>query len=149
VAEEVAEEVAEKAAKTTMQRLMDSAVGQVFKRLSQGFGRSMGVNEIKMAQVANRSQMALTGANMANTTLQAAGGIVVAEMMLEASKIRAQMMKDAALQDLLNEMMTRAIDTFTHRMETVNQIVKNISVVAENQAQAGKYITKQMSAVAG
>jgi invasin B len=46
-------------------------------------------------------------------------------------------------------MMTRAIDTFTHRMESVNQIVKNMSAVAETQLQAGKYLTKQMSAVAG
>jgi invasin B len=149
VVKEVAEEVAEKATKTTMQRLMDSAVGQVFKRLSQGFGRSMGMNEVKMAKVYNRTQMGMTGANMVNTSIQVAGGIAVASMMLDATKIRSQMMKDAALQELLGEMMDRAVDTFAHRMETVNQIVKNISTVAENQKQAGNYITRQMSAVAG
>lgn len=149
VAEEVAQEVAEKTTKSTMQRLMDSALGQVLKRLSKGFGRSLGADELQMAKVSNYSQKAVVGLSAVNTTSQAAVGIVTANMLLEASKIRADMMKDAALQDLLNEMMTRAIDTFTHRMETVNDIVKNISVVAENQAQAGKYITKQMSAVAG
>ncbi|PKC36069.1 type III secretion system protein [Pantoea ananatis 15320] len=149
VAEEVAQEVAEKATKSTMQKLMDSAIGQVIKRLSKGFGRSLGADELQMAKVSNYSQKAMVGLSVVNTSSQAAVGIVTASMLLEAAKIRAEMMKDAALQDLLNEMMNRAIDSFTHRMESVSEIVRNISTVAENQAQAGKYITKQMKAVAG
>lgn len=149
VAEEVAKEVAEKATKSTMQKLMDSAIGQVIKRLSKGFGRSFGADELQMAKVSNYSQKAVVGLSAVNTSSQAAVGIVAASMLLDASKIRAEMMKDAALQDLLNEMMNRAIDSFTHRMESVSEIVRNISAVAENQAQAGKYITKQMGAVAG
>lgn len=149
VAKDVAEEVSEQATKSTMQRLMDSAVGQVFKRLSQGFGRAAGMDEVKMNVVYNRTQMALTGAAMGNTALQVTGNILVENMMVEAAKAKGQMMKDAALQELLNEMMTRAIDSFTHRMESVNQIVKNMSAVAETQFQTGKYITKQMSNVAG
>lgn len=143
VAEEVAQQVAEKATKSTMQKLMDSAIGQVIKRLSKVF------DELQMAKVSNYSQKAMVGLSVVNTSSQAAVGIVAASMLLEASKIRAEMMKDAALQDLLNEMMNRAIDSFTHRMESVSEIVRNISTVAENQAQAGKYITKQMSAAAG
>lgn len=146
---EVAQEVAEKATKSTMQKLMDSTIGQVIKRLSQGFGRSLGANELQMAKVSNYSQKAVVGLGAVNTSSQAAVGIVAASMLLEASKIRAEMMKNAALQDLLNEMMNRAIDSFTHRMESVSEIVRNISTVAESQAQAGKYITKQMSSVAG
>ncbi|WP_145564530.1 type III secretion system translocon subunit SctE [Yersinia aldovae] len=138
-----------KVAKSTMQKLMNSTIGKVVKRLSKGFGRSLGVNELQMAKVSNYSQKALVGLSVINTSSQAAVGIVAASMQLEASKIRAEMMKDTALQDLLNEMMNRAIDSFTHRMESVSEIVRNISMVAENQAQAGKYITKQMSAVAG
>lgn len=149
VAKDTGKEVAKKATKTTLQKLMDSAVGQVMKRLSQGFGRSLGANELQMAKVSNYSQKAVLGLSVINTSAQAATGIVAASMQLEASKIRADMMNDAALQDLLNEMMSRAIDSFTHRMESVSEIVRNISTVAENQAQAGKYITKQMSAVAG
>ncbi|KML20846.1 type III secretion system protein [Leclercia adecarboxylata] len=148
-AKEVAEEVSEQATKSTIQRLMDSAVGQVFKRMSQGFGRAAGMDEVKMNIIHNRTQMALIGASVANTAIQVTGNILVADMMVEASKAKAQMMKDAALQELLNEMMTRAIDTFTHRMESVNQIVKNMSAVAETQLQTGNYITKQMSAIAG
>ncbi|HEN3636243.1 TPA: type III secretion system translocon subunit SctE [Yersinia enterocolitica] len=149
VAEEVAQEVAEKATKSTMQKLMDSAIGLVIKRLSKGFGRSFGSDELQMAKVSNYSQKAVVGLSVVNTSSQTAVGIVAASMLLEASKIRAEMMKDAALQDLLNEMMNRVIDSFTHRMESVSEIVRNISTVAENQTQAGKYITKQMSAVAG
>ncbi|HDT4319781.1 TPA: type III secretion system translocon subunit SctE [Klebsiella aerogenes] len=149
VAKDVAEEAAETTTKSTMQRLMDSAAGQMLKRLSHGIGRSAGMDELKMAKISNRTQKALTGATMVNTSVQAAGGIVVGSMLVDASKIRAEMMKDIALQDLLNEMMNRAIDTFSHRMETVNQIIKNISTVAENQMNAGKYITRKMSHVAG
>lgn len=149
VAEDVAQEVAEKATKSTMQKLMDSAIGQVIKRLSKGFGRSLGADELQMAKVSNYSQKAVVGLSVVNTSSQAAVGIVAASMLLEASKIRAEMMKYAALQDLLNEMMNRAIDSFTYRMESVSEIVSNISKVAESQAQAGKYITKQIGAVAG
>lgn len=149
VAEEVGQEVAEKTVKTTMQRLMDSSVAQLMKRLSKGVGRSFGADEMQVAKVSNYSQKGLLVMTLANTTSQATVGMITANMMVEASKARADMMKDAALQDLLNEMMDRAIDSFTHRMETVNEIVKNISTVAENQAQAGQFITKKMSAVAG
>jgi invasin B len=149
VSEEVAKEVTEQATKSTLQRLMDSAVGQVFKRMSQGFGRTLGKSDEQMQLIYNRTQMAVTGAAVVNTSIQVAGSIIVADMMVEAAKTRGELMKSAALQDLLNEMMNRAIDTFTHRMETVNQIVKNISAVADTQLQAGKYITKQMSSVAG
>lgn len=149
VAEEVAQEVAEKTTKTTMQRLMDSTLGQVVKRLSSSFRRSEGASELLMAKVANYSQKAGVGLSVVNTSSQAAIGIVSASMLLEASNVRAEMMKNAALQDLLNEMMTRAVDSFTQRMETTSEIVRNISVVAENQALAGKYIIKQMRAVAG
>lgn len=153
IAEEVAEEVAEQVSKNVMRslvkKLLDSAVGQTLKRLSQGVGRSMGMNEVKMGQMATRTQMAVTGAQTVNTAIQVAGGIVVADMMVEAAKARAKMMQDAALQDLLNQLMDRAVETFTHRMETMNAIVQNISAVAENQMQAGKFITRQMASVAG
>ncbi|HFT1247928.1 TPA: type III secretion system translocon subunit SctE [Escherichia coli] len=134
--------------KTVVQRLLNSAIGRMLKRLNQGVGRLLGMNEIKMAQIANRTKMAQNVARLGDTVNQSVGGCVVSNMMVDASKVGAQMMKDAALQDLLNEMMNRAIDIFSHRMETVNQIIKDISVVAENQEQAGKYITKQMNTVA-
>lgn len=149
VAEEVAEEVSKKTMQSLIQKLLDSSIGQALKKMSQGIGRNMGMSETRMAQISTRSQMAVAGGQLLNTTIQVTGSIVAADMMVEASKARAKMMQDAALQNLLNEMMDRAVDTFTHRMETMNAIVQNISVVAENQMQAGKYITKQMASVAG
>lgn len=153
IASEVAEEVAEQATRKTlqsiMQKMMDSTIGQAMKKLSQGLGRNMGMSEVKMANISSNAQLVSAGGQVLNTSIQVAGSIVAADMMVEASKARAKMMQDAALQTLLNEMMERAVDTFTHRMETMNSIIKNISVVAENQMQAGKYITKQMATVAG
>lgn len=146
---DVTEEIAKKATKSTMQRLMSSTIGLVVKRLSQGFGRSFGADELQMAKVSNYSQRAVVGLSVVNTSSQSAVGIIAATMMLDASKIRAEIMKDAELQNLLNQMMTRVIDSFTYRMELVSEIVRNISVVAEKQAQASKYITKQMSTIAG
>ncbi|MEB5957519.1 type III secretion system translocon subunit SctE [Escherichia coli] len=134
--------------KPIVQRLLNSVIGRMLKRLNQGVGRLLDMNEIKMAQIANRAKMAQNGVRLGATVNQCVGGCVVSNMMVDASKVGAQMMKDAALQDLLNEMMNRAIDIFSHRMETVNQIIKDISVVAENQEQAGKYITKQMNTIA-
>lgn len=149
VAEEVGQEVAENTTKTIMQRLMDSSVAQLMKRLSKGVGRSFGADEMQVAKVSNYSQQGLIVMTFANTTSQSAVGLISAHMLVEAAKARADMMKDAALQDLLNEMMDRAIDSFTYRMEAVSEIVKNISAVAENHAQAGHFITKKMSSVAG
>lgn len=149
VAEEVGQEVAEKAARTIMQRLMDSTVSQVLKRLSKGVGRSIGADDLQIAKVSNYSQKGVLVATTANTGSQAVVGIITANMMVEASKAKADMMNDAALQDLLNEMMDRAIDSFTQRMESMNEIVRNLSSIAESQAQAGQFITRQMKSVAG
>ena len=102
-----------------------------------------------MAKVSNYSQTAVVGLSVVNTSCQSAIGVIAASMMLDASKIRAEMMKNVALQNLLNQMMTRAIDNFAYRMESVSEIVRNISVIAEKQAQASKYVTRQMSTIAG
>ncbi len=149
VAEEVGQEVAKKTTKTMVQRFMDSTVAQLFKRASKGLGRSFGADDLQVAKVANYSQQGMLVMTMANTSSQAAVGIVAATMLVEAAKARADLMNSAALQDLLNEMMSRAIDSFTHRMESVNEILKNISTVAENQMHASQYIARQLRGVAG
>ncbi|XTZ39305.1 type III secretion system translocon subunit SctE [Salmonella enterica] len=130
-------------------KVLNNAAGQMFKRMGQGLGRNMGMNEVKMMKVANYSQTAVVGTQLANTSIQTAGNIVAADMRVDAAKAKAEMIKNAALQDLLNEMMSRAVEVFSSRMESVNAIIRNISVVADNQMQAGKYITKQMSSIAG
>ncbi|QUG74594.1 YopB/SseC family type III secretion system translocon subunit [Erwinia sp. E602] len=146
---EVAEQVAQKSTQKLMQKLMDSSVGQILKRISQGAGRASGMSEVKVAKFANRAEMALSAGGMANTAVQTAGSIHTAEMMVDAAKAQAKMMNSIVLQDLLNEIMDRVVESFSHRMATVNSIMQNIASVAENKSQAGKFITRQMSSVAG
>ncbi|GLY60838.1 hypothetical protein IW01_17770 [Pectobacterium brasiliense] len=140
--------IAKNAIQNTMQKMMDNVVGETIKKMGAGIGRSMGMDAVKMGQVAVRMNMATTVASFANTTIQTTGNIVAADMMVKAAKAKAHMINDIALQDMLNEMMDRAIDSYTRRVESANDIIKNISTVADNQLQAGKYITRRMSAVA-
>ncbi|CAO97728.1 type III secretion system translocon subunit SctE [Erwinia tasmaniensis] len=128
---------------------MMTNVSHITKSFTQGFGRSLGMGPVQTAQFATRIQSAVTVGTFLNSIAQAGGGIVAAHISVKASEARAQMMNDAAMQTMLNEIMSRAVDIFTLRMETVNSIVKNISAVAESQIQAGKYITRRMSSVAG
>lgn len=136
-------------AKTTLQRIMDSVVGQMLKRISQGFARSSNISDVNMARVITYSHMAVTGGGMANTVIQSAGSIAVADMLVVAAKARAKLMNDSAMQALLDSMMSQALDAYTVSMEKVNAILVNIASIAENQLQAGKYILKKMSHVAG
>ncbi|WP_224718597.1 type III secretion system translocon subunit SctE [Pectobacterium versatile] len=142
-------DVAKKAVQSTMQKMMDNVVGQTIKKMSGGLGRGMGMDPAKMAQMAVRMKMATTVASFANTTMQATGNIITADMMVKAAKIRANMINNIALQSMLNEMMDRAVNDYSRRLESVNEIIRNISTVADNQMQAGKFIARKMSAVAG
>ncbi|QQG29078.1 type III secretion system translocon subunit SctE [Pectobacterium carotovorum] len=140
-------DVAKKAIQNTMHKMMDNVVGETIKKMSGGIGRAVAMDSVKMGQIAVRMRMATTIASFANTTIQTTGNIITADMMVKAAKTKANMINDIALQDLLNEMMDRAMDSYTRRVESANEIIKNISTVADNQMQAGKYITKRMRAV--
>ncbi len=149
VASKLSSVVAKKIGSNVMDKVMNNIVGDVLKRMGQGLGRSMGLQEDKIAQVGLRSEMALSAASMGNTAIQTAGNIITADMKVEAAKAKAQLLNNMALQNLLNEMLERAVDAFKTRIESTNSIVKNISSIAENNMQAGQYITRKMSAVAG
>jgi len=149
VASKLSGVVAKKIGSKVMDKAMNNMVGDVLKRIGQGLGRSMGMQESKIAQVGLRSEMALSAANMGNTVIQTAGNIVTADMKVDAAKTKAQLLNNTALQDLLNEMLERAVDSFKTRIESTNSIVKNISSVAENNMQAGQYIARKIGAVAG
>lgn len=149
IASKLSSVVAKKIGTNVMDKVMNNAVGDVLKRVGQGLGRSMGMQEAKIAQVGVRSEMALSAANMGNTVIQTTGNIITADMKVDAAKAKAQLLNNAALQDLLNEMLERAVDAFKARIESTNSIVKNISSIAENNMQAGQYITKKMGTVAG
>ncbi|MCZ4057969.1 type III secretion system translocon subunit SctE [Pantoea sp. LMR881] len=130
-----------------LSRIATSTTGQVFKRISNGLGRNLGMNEAKMATVVTRTQMGLAGGTMANTTLQVAGGISVAALMTKAETARAQMMRDAALQQILSDMMDRVVNNFSQRLGVANSIISDMSAAAEDSFQAGKYISHQLSSI--
>lgn len=141
--------VAKKIGSNVMDKAMNNMVGDALKNIGKGLGRSMGMQEAKIAQVGVRSEMALSVASMGNTAIQTAGNIITADMKVDAAKSKAQLSNNMALQDLLNEMLERAVDSFKTRIESTNSIVKNIASIAENNMQAGKYITGKMGTVAG
>jgi len=149
VASKLSSVVAKKIGSNVMDKAMNNIVGDVLKRIGQGVGRSMGLQEAKIAQVGVRSEMALSAASMGNTAIQTAGNIITADMKVDAAKAKAQLLNNTALQELLNDMLERAVDAFKTRIESTNSIVKNISSIAENNMQAGQYITRKMSTVAG
>lgn len=149
IASKLSSVVAKKIGSNVMDRAMNNVVGDVIKRLGQGFGRSMGMEEAKIAQVGVRSEIVLSAANMGNTVIQTAGNIINADMKVDAAKKKAQLLNNTALQALLNEILERAVDAFKTRIESTNSIVKNISSIAENNMQAGQYITKKLATVAG
>lgn len=141
--------VAKKIGSNVMDKAMNNMVGDALKSIGQGLGRSMGMQEAKIAQIGVRSEMALSAASMGNTAIQTAGNIITADMKVDAAKSKAQLSNNMALQELLNEMLERAVDSFKTRIESTNSIVKNIASIAENNMQAGKYITGKMGTVAG
>ncbi|MBN3264715.1 type III secretion system translocon subunit SctE [Pectobacterium brasiliense] len=141
-------DVVKKAAQTTINKMMDNAVGDAIKKMSGGIGRMVGMDSVKMAQWSVRVNMTKTIGMLANTSIQTAGNVVAANMMINAAKIRASILNNITLQHMLNEMMDRVVDNYSTRMETANAIIKNISNVADDQMKAGKYIVAKISVVA-
>lgn len=147
--EQTATEAAKDANKTVMQKILDSALGQVMKKVNGGLAKASGMSESRAAQIATRTQMGVAGGELANSTVQVAGSIVVGDKKIEAAKARAQMQNDAALQDILNQIVDAAIASFTHRVSVVNNILTDMTTAANNQMEAGQFITHQMNSIAG
>lgn len=149
IAGKLSQFVAKRIGSNIMDKVMNNVVGDLLKRVGQGLGRSMGMQEAKLAQVGVRTEMALSVANMGNTVAQTTGNIIVADMNVDAAKIKAQLLNNTALQELLQDMLERAVDAFKTRTESANSIIKNMSSITENNMQAGQFIIRRMSAVAG
>lgn len=147
--EQTATEATKDANKTVMQKILDSALGQAVKKVNGGLGKATGMSESRSAQIATRTQMGVAGGELANSTIQVAGSIVVGDKKVEAAKTRAQMQNDAALQDILNQILDCAIESFTHRVSVVNNILTAMTTAANNQMEAGQFITHQMNSIAG
>ncbi|SFN66731.1 invasin B [Izhakiella capsodis] len=144
-AENVAQTATENAAKNTMQRIVNSTL---VKCLRQGMGRTLDFDETTVEQVANRTETAVTVSQAVNSSLNVGVNIIASQMMVDAAMIKAKLMKDIELQQLINEMMSRSIDMFTHQIQAVNQITKNMSSAAQNQMRTDKYITRKMGHIA-
>ncbi|MCS3431537.1 type III secretion system translocon subunit SctE [Klebsiella sp. BIGb0407] len=149
VASKLSSAIAKRVGSKVMDKIMNNVVMDVLKRIGQGVGRSVGMQEAKIAQIAARTEMGLAVANLGNTAIQTAGNIVVADMKVDAAKMKAHLLNNTALQELLNIMLERAVDAFKTRMESTNEIIKKMSSVTESNMQTGLYITKRMSTVAG
>jgi len=142
---EVAKDASKKMSESVTQKLMNSVLGQAVKKVGGGLGKASGMSESKIAQISTRTQMAAAAGELVNSSIQVGGGIAVADMRVAAEKAKAQMELDSALQDLLNTILSSAIDTLTHTMATTNSILQNMVAAAENHKQAGDFITKNMS----
>lgn len=132
-----------------MDKVLNNVVGDMMKRVGQGLGYSLGLQENTAARIVTYSNIGLTGMSVVNTVVQTTGNIITAEMKLNAAKAKAQLLNSIALQNLLNEILDRAADAFKTRIELTNAIVKNIASISDSKMQAGKYITRKMGTVAG
>jgi len=130
-------------------KVMNNVVGDMMKRIGQGLGRSFGMQETNMAKVSTYTNMGVTGASMANTVVQTTGNIITGDMKVNAAKARADLLNSTALQNLLSEMLNHAVDAFKSRIDSTNVIVKNMALIADSKMQAGKFITRKISAIAG
>ncbi|NEG59848.1 type III secretion system translocon subunit SctE [Pantoea agglomerans] len=144
VSKSSAEEVAQLQSRATIRRLMDSAFMQTLKRANQGIGRLLGMDELQAAQMANRAQRAYTAVSLGNTGIVATGNAITADMFLDAAKTRKQLVTVNAEQELINKLMEMAIDSFTSKIQAVNQILKNMVTAADNKTQTAKFITRQI-----
>lgn len=148
-ASKLSDAVAKKIGSDVMNKIMNNVVGDTLKRIGQGLGRSMSMDEAKIAQVSTRSEMALSAMNMGNTVIQTTGNIITADSKVDAAKAKAQLLNNTALQDLLNKMLERAVDAFKARIESTNSIVKKMASIAENNMQASQYVARKVGTVAG
>ncbi|MCW2474853.1 MULTISPECIES: type III secretion system translocon subunit SctE [unclassified Symbiopectobacterium] len=137
------------AMKKMLQTMMDNTIGRTIMAWGSTATRSFIVQSIKSARWVNRVQQSQNVAMTVNVAMQTGMEIVVAGNKVEAEKVRAKMLEDLALQNILNALMDRMVDSFTQRIAAANAIIENMATVAENQMQAGKFITRKMQHVAG
>lgn len=137
------------ATKRMLQRMMDNTIGRFIMSWAAKSTRSAVVQNIRNAKFINIAQQVQNGAMTANAAMQTSMEIIVAGNKVDAEKVRAKMLEDIALQNVLNTLMDRMADSFTQRIMAANAIIENMALVAENQMQAGNYITRKMQHVAG
>ncbi|MCX8961164.1 type III secretion system protein [Erwinia psidii] len=141
-----------KLAGAVVKKVAQTAVGRVLKTLGQNISKKVmgsAANKMtKMAKIANNMEKVSTAASVVNTGLGIASNIYVAKLGVDASKILAKLIENAALMNVLNEMMESIIEIFTRKLQTLNDTFKNLTQLLEDQLKKGKYIANKMSSVA-
>ena len=141
--------VMEKFGSKIMNKVLNNTVGDMMKRIGKGFGQSFDMSEASIARLANYTDKGLTGLSVFNTSVQTAGNIVNAKMRVDTAKIKAHLLNNVALQDILNEMLNHSVEAFKSRIDSINEIVKNIASISDSKMQTGKSITRRMGVLAG
>lgn len=131
-----------------MQKIINNTISQVLRRFFSNMVKRVSIEEVRSAKALNLINRASNKAQFANSVSHAAMNVTAAAYQLEADKVRARIEENIPLQQLLNTLTERLVDSFSKNIAAVNVIIENIAIVAENQMQAGKYITNKVKSVA-
>ncbi len=131
-----------------MQKVMDNSLSQMFKRMASMMTRKFGSKNIFGEKAINSLKQSNNIAAGINTAIHTSLNITSSVYQQEADKLRANILECVTLQQLLNELMDRMVDNFSNRLSATNTVIENMATVAENQMQAGKYITHKIRNVA-
>lgn len=143
-----AREATETASKSIMQRIMNSTLGQAVKKVNGGLAEGLGMDGVKAGKLAARTNMALSGSQVANAAITTAGNIVVADKKIDAAKIEAELKESAALQEIISELLETSTESFKNLAALVNNIITRMDDAVKNQMAAGKSITNRMASSA-
>lgn len=132
-----------------MKRIIDNNILKMLKNMTSTISQKLGSRNIIGERSINVLKQANNIAAGANTGLHTALNITSSVYQMKADTLRAGILESITLQQLLNELMDRMVDGFSHRISSANAIIENMATVAENQIQAGKYITHKIRNVAG
>lgn len=149
VASKFAGMVVEKFGKKVMDKILNNSIGDMMKRIGQGMGQAFGMQEDKIARVANYTNMGQTGMSIADTTIQTAGNINIATLNLDAVKAKVKLSISATIQEMLNKNLDSAVETFIIKMQRYNKIITDAASVIEKQAQTNKSLIKYTGVLAG
>lgn len=128
-----------------MKKVMDSTI---IKKIQGGVGGMAGMDEFKAAVYAERSKIAFAIGQPVHSAVNSTGEILTSDSMLKAAKIKSALNTNAALQEVLSNLVTMSTEFNTKNMQALNVILQNISATAQSQMQLGSYVSKQIGYVA-
>lgn len=145
----VAKNVTDKISKSTLKRLLDSFFGRIMKRLSAKFPKLFNPSEEQAAKNLKLTQKTVIVLDVVNTVSQSTIDIITADMTVEAAKKRKDLLINAAMQDLLNELLKAVISRFNTLVELVREIVENMTTTVDINTQTGRSVLRNTASIAG